>query len=347
MKVVDLVQDSPRSQGQQIGECFRKQIRSLFHDRLARLTEFESDSNKVYKFLSRCISFHEKYSKSLFEEMKGIAEASELSIEEIILLNGYTDIMDLFLSKTVNSGCTAFTVQGKLASEIFLGQTWDFYKNDKDYVLLLRVKKNDTQALIFTLTGCLGLIGFNNRGIGVAINNIFSIDPKEGVVLPVIIRNILYQDKLENAISCLMDAELISGHHYLIGGTNGRFASIETTGKHKKIVYLSEDIYVHTNHYKFEELKPFERPVDSQSSTFERHNRMEKLLKASSSIDDDILKKYLADHENSPYSICVHNLPEGVETGGAVIMNLSKRYAWFLKGNPCQEKFCLYSLNDK
>jgi len=62
--------------------------------------------------------------------------------------------------------------------------------------------------------------------------------------------------------------------------------------------------------------------------------------------DNSCLHRIVKSHEQSPYSICVHNFPEGIYTCGAIIMRLDSGKMHVVKGNPCQGEFQIFSFKE-
>src|SRR5690606_38222947 len=117
----------------------------------------------------------ERFDRDLHEELCGIAEGADLRPEDIVVLNHYTDLRDIDpdaalgrppggagpIGPRTEDGCTALWI--KAAAGPVLAQTWDMHATAMPYVMLLEVPEIDGApgALLFSLTGCLGMCGVN------------------------------------------------------------------------------------------------------------------------------------------------------------------------------------------
>ena len=82
-----------------------------------------------------------------------------------------------------------------------------------------------------------------------------------------------------------------------------------------------------------------------------RHKQMESLLLKYKPLDVEKMKNILCNHENHPQSICRHSdnsLPEYQQTTTktSMIMDLKEPSIWYSNGNPCENNFRKYSLNN-
>src|SRR5690606_1302049 len=120
-----------------------------------------------------CLEEHRAYSPELVAELEGIAEATGLGLAELVIMNGFTDFIDVVANHEhagalhpvgthAADNCTAFIVSNSAAVEGqgFIGQTWDMHDTATPFVILLRGRPANRPAfLVFTVTGCVGMIG--------------------------------------------------------------------------------------------------------------------------------------------------------------------------------------------
>ncbi|CAI6091353.1 unnamed protein product [Clonostachys chloroleuca] len=102
------------------------------------------------------------------DEIRGIADGSGHDIVDIVALNVRTEIaFGLF-----SDGCTSLSWHGKEGGK--LGQNWDWMPEQKQNLLILRIKGDGKRPSIAMVTeaGIIGKIGFNDHGVGVCLNAI-------------------------------------------------------------------------------------------------------------------------------------------------------------------------------
>ena len=128
------VSGRPQSMGQCFGEEFAAEIRELTALRMDRLVDFvrKYDADRrigredVLELSRRTVAAHRRFDAAIWEEFCGIARSAGLSVEELLIGNGFTDFRDfvLFQSKALRRGrpghvgeCTAFLVPGECADK--------------------------------------------------------------------------------------------------------------------------------------------------------------------------------------------------------------------------------------
>ena len=194
---------TPYQMGYTHGERFRDEIRR-FTDERVRLcgslewTGRQLPRNAVIALAEACVAEHQAYAPDLMEELQGIADATGLSLAELVINNGFTDFIDTIYNlgditvpartpPLVADNCTAFMVPASrsAAGNAYFGQTWDMHASATPYVILIQGQPDDAPSfLTFTVTGCVGMIGMNSAGITVGVNNLMATDGQIGVTWP-------------------------------------------------------------------------------------------------------------------------------------------------------------------
>lgn len=345
MKVLELrAEDTPRQRGHMHGEEYRHQIAELADIRTelcVAIGAYRGDDD-VLEAAGKHLDVLQRFDEGLFEEMAGIAEGAGVAPERVVVLNHYTDLRDLepaALEAPGEDDCSALwtrTAWGGL-----LGQTWDMHGSAMPYVMMLRVPPREQDgaqlpgAWVFTITGCLGMTGMNDAGIGITINNLKSVDAQVGVIWPALVRRVLQERDVEAARDVVLNAPLGSGHHYLVASSDRAFG-IETSGKLRKVVFdTAADSYVHTNHCLDEEVAAASQ-VSPESTTRVRYDWLSRSIAERPVEDRDDLWRRLGSHDGYPRSICTHMAspaaPHAMLTCGALVMDLASRSLWAAPG---------------
>ena len=102
-------------------------------------------------------------------------------------------------------------------------------------------------AVVQTTAGCLGQIGMNEAGIGIGINNLTSYG-KPGVTWNFVVRKALQQTDFDDAVECVLDAELAGGHNYTLIGPDGKGVNVEAMPGSVSISEVEDSPFVHSNH---------------------------------------------------------------------------------------------------
>jgi isopenicillin-N N-acyltransferase like protein len=372
------VSGAPADMGRQHAAAYPTEIQELTEDRLRlssdkNWTGQELARQEVLALGQACLPYHEAYAPELMAELRGMSDVTGLSLTELIILNGFTDFIDTIYSTDATTlphlarplsppespsvslealqlaahpaadNCTAFIVSPDATAEKqgFLGQTWDMHETATPYLLLLRGKpERGPHFLTFTIIGCVGMIGLNEAGIAIGINNLVAGDGRLGVTWPFVIRKVLAQDNLADALACITQAHLAGGHNYLLADATGRGYNVEAMASRYHVQEVQTGALVHTNHCLIAQNIDVERArlPKSRASSETRLDRGEELLNRQQLTLTD-LTNLTRDH-SAVNGICVHpEEPFYVESCGAAIMRPATREFWAVWGRPCENEF--------
>lgn len=365
------VSGTPYELGYTHGRAFAKEIGALTEERLHLSCDpfwtggQEATLEEVLALGQACLRYHQEFDPVLMEEMQGMADATSIGVNELVIMNGFTDFVDVIANPAVlhhhrsaavtpgedfdGGGCTAFVVAPSAAADGqgYLGQTWDMHSTATPYVTLLEVRPDAGPSLLtFTITGCVGMIGMNEHGVAVGINNLLGADGRPGVHWVYVVRKMLAQRTVEHALAVLRGAHLSGAHNYLLmgpdagGEVHGYNVEQMATRAHVTPV---KSVYAHANHCLIAEMTTVERPRKSVShaSTQARYSQAAAHLNSNSGrITLDSLMALTRRHEGDNLSVCAHVRPGyDVESSGACIMAPQTRQLWALWGNPCQNEY--------
>ena len=359
------ISGTPFEMGYQHGRTYTNEIRELAEERIhlssnKNWTGKELSRQEVMKLGEACLAHHQTYAPELREELHGMSEATGVGLTELVILNGFTDFIDTIYSLDPASmavatedekipvhpgvdNCTAFIVSPDATTEGygFYGQTWDMHATATPYVILLRGKPaNGLSFLTLTIIGCVGMIGMNEAGIAIGINNLVASDGQIGVTWPFVIRKALAQDNLDDALACITKAQLAGGHNYMLADAHGRGYNVEAMATRYHIEEVTEGALVHTNHCLISQNINVERArlPKSQASSETRLSEAQRLLSDGQITVDDLFA--LTRNHGASNGICTHpEEPFFVESCGAAIMRPATREMWAVWGNPCQNEY--------
>jgi isopenicillin-N N-acyltransferase-like protein len=324
-----LDQTDAAARGEAHGETWRAEIRELadIRTQLTLVRGSFRDRAQVLAVAQLHLPELARVEPDLHAELEGIARGAGITAAQAVVLNHYTDLRDIAPEEQPadDGGCTTLYVHGPEGPVI--GQTWDMHATAEPFVRLIRVapRGSGREVLCFTLTGCLGMTGMNERGVAVCINNLSCTDARVGMVWPALIRVLLAQASAAAAHELLMRTELSSGRFFMIADA-GDYFGVETTGRHKVLTQTgSRTAHVHTNHCFDPKLRQFER-VPAASTTFRRLELASTLYAQRRPDTARAMFEFLASHEGWPRSICSHvddaeGDPSASRTCGSMIMN--------------------------
>jgi len=326
--------------GHQHGEEFRQGIKELCEIRTELMLARNPALKRDLKGLAmEQFKVSEGFSPELAEELQGISEGSGLSLTDLVILNNYTDFRDIELPE---EGCS--TLHLGRDGKTFSGQTWDMHESAKNYVSVLHIPKgeNRPEALLFSLVGCVGMMGLNTTQNLIGVNNINTRNAQTGLIWPILIRKVLEHQSLKEMRKTLLSSPVTSGHNYLL--------SSPTIGEHWEITpEVSEKVSAldpgltgevfHTNHCLGEATGPLEMKESLSSTTFVRYGLLEGKIGEVQDVQQ--LKKLLMDHEGYPKSICSHYQSGATDpsmTCGGAVADFNDKYYSFWRGCPVYDQ---------
>lgn len=337
-----------------------------YHDAIHKFTEervrLSSDEHwtghslpraEILELAAACLDEHRAFAPELVEELQGMADATGLGLPELIIMNGFTDFIDLVFSVAKEKptatrpmdNCTAFLIPANATANGhgYFGQTWDMHSSAMPYVLLIEGRPADgIPFLTFTTTGCVGMIGMNAAGIAVGINNIMGGDGQIGVTWPFVVRKMLAQSTIEDALEVLTSAKLAGSHNYLLFDKHSQGYNIEAMSSRFEVEPLDDAPIVHTNHCLVPRNKEVERerPEKSLESSLHRLSRGQELFEQRP-LSVALLMEATRDEE----AICVQDDPElHVATCGAAIMSPATGEFWAVQGLPNENEYERFAL---
>ncbi|KAI1331704.1 acyl-coenzyme A:6-aminopenicillanic acid acyl-transferase-domain-containing protein [Xylariaceae sp. FL0255] len=317
---------TPMEIGLQHGTQAKVQVHSCieFYKRLflkASKLEWPKVQEIAYGFGSTVKSRWPDY----YEEMRGIAEGSGVSVLDILALNIRTEIA----FGKFSDGCTALSLNTEKHG--FLAQNWDWNPEQKRNLVIMKINSPKQPAIqMVTEAGIIGKIGFNSNGVGVLLNAIRAegMDPTR---LPVhlALRSALESQSAREALAQLEACGMASPAHILIADATEAFGCEFTSKTAVAIRPDEKNRIVHTNHL----LLDHPGVVDTawlKDSPF-RLKRMTELSSGSGESTFEEVSDFFKDRENAPAAICRSG---DIETLFNIVMDLKQKRAVVTLGMP-------------
>ncbi len=352
LRVLEL-SGTPFEMGYKHGQAFKEDIVAFTHERVKlsgdpKWSGQDLSRQEVLALAKACVDEHERYAPHSLDELRGIGEATGLSLAELVIVGGFTDFVDLVYSTHSSKvpahagadNCTAFLVPNEVSAtqKGFYGQTWDMHDSATPHVVMLRGKpESKPEFLAFTTVGCVGMIGMNSEGVAIGINNLGGADGQVGVTWPFVIRKALEQSTADDALACITDAKLAGAHNYLLMDRTGKGYNVEAMPTQTHITELSDEPLVHTNHCLTSSTCSVERTREptSQASSEARLTRGHDLLSKGNLTEEDLQAA-----TRDPDAICVTSKPpHHVESCGAAIMRPATGEFWAVWGLPSENEY--------
>lgn len=342
---------APRERGRAYGEAARPLIQGMVEEHLAFL-EFSAayvlgatlTRAEILQVSDQYLPACERFASDLVDEVRGIAEASNVPFAQVFSLNTFIDLADMVRPETAGNylaslvtpqpdtnhrlpfteqrlplrqvnlgGCTSFGAMAPATRDgkVYLGQTFDTKAIFEPYICALDFDacsdvsgKPLPSAVVATFAGIVGCAGINNVGVGVVINHLHTHDARPGVPFPFAVRKMLQAGNAGAALEQLAHGEPASGIHYLVGD-DIELRGAETSATCFEILAPRDGILSHANHCDASALQEIEIAPTVYSLC--RGNRAQEMLAAHiGQIDAHTLVEIASDHIGADDTICSH-----------------------------------------
>lgn len=303
---------------------------------------------------------------ALFDEMTGIAAGAGVMDAEILALNARTEILPptypaepaadwaRILDHNRAAGiadwgeCTALAVlpAGSREGKTWLAQNWDWIGAQRAALVLLRVTDEQGRRLLtLTEAGMLAKIGLNDRGFGVCLNILRSVDDglSPGVPVHVLLRHLLSCDDVAAAGATAQSLGHGASSNILVADRGGHAAAIELSPRGVAVLAPQGGTLAHTNHFLDAAQAAHAAALNPLASTVQRLDcALAHAARAPLGREDIVA--LLRDTSGGAFSVCRSPdpalLPEvRIETVAGVVMDLEERVMWVAPEVPARVAF--------
>ena len=324
--------------GQRARDLIQKNIAET--DRWVRQT-YHSGAKRLERHYQNNLAFLEKSRPELLEELRGIADGSGFSFQEIIRLN----LQIYFTLKWLAPECSQFckVVQDRNGqSTTFAGKTRDNSAGPRESVVLMRTYDSGLKMIEVGFAGIVTGPGnvLTNRRISVTSSGVWSprlpVDPADfltGEVLPDTHRLARTISSLDEAAQYLQTLPRASGMNYIVSVP--KEMRLFSLNAREVMSRTMAGAVCATNHYPFERWEELSYLEYEYPSTHYRFRRITQLLPSARTVKD--FWEILSDHRDFPQnSVCRHPLKgAGSWTTYGALSVVEEETMYVVFGNPC------------
>jgi len=350
IRLLDL-DGTPYERGFVVGKNLRPMVLETIDRWKYRLeVQYRMDADALIKqFLENTnfVKAIDNWGPHLIDEVRGISEGAGIDFDTIFALQ-CMDKQWWWLPESAKQqagGCSTLGCFREGETPAFLAQNMDIPNIFTGLEVLLRIKHPESQieSLIYTFAGMIALCGLNNQPLGICCNTLITLNHSvDGYPVSFIVRSVLEQPSLEDAIEFIRKIKHASGQYYTIGDDD-RVVSLECSANKvsRHVPYEGACRVYHTNHPLVnDDLIVPSLQGSRRSTTHARFDYVEgRMRDRDSSVNIDKIRYILSSHEGP---VCVHssNQPGGGFTFGLLIYRLSKPPELYLAtGPPCSNEF--------
>jgi isopenicillin-N N-acyltransferase-like protein len=327
------ISGGPLDRGLQYGEQAKERIATSIDIYSRSLNDLGLRKDQILELASSFIHKITDWAPDLVDEMRGIAKGASVSLDEIMLINARTEILQLaergenFVDNH-SDGCTGAIIMPKLSAngEIIHGQNWDWNEECINNTIVLRVlRDNGPNLLTFTEAGGLARSGLNSAGISITANYLkCDQDYKTlGIPLPFIRRRALECRYYSDAIRFVATTKKSGANNMMLASSEGMGINFECAPDESfALLPDSDGLIVHANHWQhvsaLSKLK--DTGISWSPDSFYRDYRVkENLLSLNRKLTPKDLKAAFFDKFGAPFSVCVPPYTENENDPGATV----------------------------
>lgn len=339
------------------GQMLKVEIGELIEKWKNHFSKTKKETDQMIEDFFKYANFEKSiksWTPDLYEEIKGIADGSERSFQEVMLLN-LLDEFWVWLDDPANHHCSNIGVASVNGSTSYVAQNMDIDSYTDGYQTLFRVKKTSTipEQLILSHPGLIALNGMNSSGVGMVMNTIMQLNASnKGLPVAFIVRKVLSMTNKDEIISFLTSVNHASGQSYIVG-IRGEVFNYEASAN-KVVLHDPKNengsVY-HTNHpIVNNDVKPTQRhmvyapelaehQLPLLSNTYIRIEALKKRVKNKDQITDETIKEALKSKDNPFHPICRANYGRGFTFASTIMTLTGQPFLQVTAGPPDESEY--------
>jgi isopenicillin-N N-acyltransferase-like protein len=309
----------------------------------------------VTDFARRYESVIAEHDAAFVAEMRGIAAGAAVGFDDILAINVRTEIL-YGLGVIRPAECSSFAAlpNAVKSGHTLIGQNWDWHPAASECCVVLSIEQSPKPSILTVVeAGLLAKFGMNSKGVGVAMNALATdIDRGElGIPVHILLRSVLSSENLSDAVRVVTGSHRASSGNYLIASREGSAVNLECAPGGSERVFAFEPeagLLAHANCFSEEAAGIRDETARLRPGGKVRKSAMEgKLRERAGNLTPAGMMLALADHTNSPDSICrhpidsIHPLNQEV-TVASVVTDLDTADMWIADGPPCEVPYQKY-----
>ena len=336
------LEGEPRERGRQLGELmgdltgyYLSELRKDVGERASR----PMSEGELLAWLAPRAAFAASVAPELDEEVRGFAEAAQISYEMAFAINSGNEMNDLAVSR----GSSTFALPSKhclsivipagqsATGNVLLAQTWEGPRVTPP-PWLITAREGRVSSVWLTTPGWFGGTGVNSFGVGSVQTAVVLADPPLGLGYSYIARRMLQQRSVDAAAQSAVEYPSPSGGRYVV--SDGiKVVDAELAGELRGSFPVPGWLATHA-HFDEPSYTAMRAPGDRRDSLW-RTSRILERCKAAAPVEPLDVFGLFADHEgrDDGGTVCLH--AGGVAALGTIVIEPVERRVWASVGSPC------------
>jgi isopenicillin-N N-acyltransferase-like protein len=327
-----VISGKPRDRGKQYGNKFKEAIREFLDKEIYRpFAKGAVQKKRLLQYAGQCTKEIKKYSPILMDELEGMAEATELPVEALVLSNLHEEVH--YQLPLPVEHCTALAAGPPDTGDghTYVGQNWDWMESvyGKSSVLLWR-RREGPSVLAYAYPGLWVGAGLNSAGVALCWTSAGGSGPGPAVGIPsyLLIAQMLYADSLKEAIGEARSAKLAGWFTFVLADSKGNLANVEGSPKELAV----EESKGHLVRVGYGTRQMTGTPKGQKVKRHPQCRRMCDLLAgAKGKLDRGSIQSFFGDHKST---ICKHN-----GTLDSMLFDCTRKQAYVSRGPGCSGRW--------
>lgn len=335
---------TPYEIGRQWGEGCKESILKISENICNGMAVFyQASKEEVVSNAMKFLPAVQEFDPYLVEIMRGQADATGLSLEEIFTQKCFNELT--FYYNNISGLCTSFAATGKATQDgkTILGQNIDFLPGSP--IDLLKIHHANGLVQFILSFSNSSEFTFSSAGIGMCANATIGQDYSFNLPVGCYLPRVMREKNIHDAMDILKRVARGLGY-YQLADINGHMSGIESIHNDFELLYPERDMLLHSNHYLTERFKEVDTAPQLQPDSYHRLDRIRSLVDQHyGHINIEIVMKVLADHDHHPNSICRHidpTVPISSATLASFIMVPAEGAIYIAAGHPCEYEYVRY-----
>ncbi len=333
---------SPRERGRVYGRRFAVAIREFLDTQIyGDFAKEKAKRDELLRYAGACLKPIRQLSTELIDELEGMAEGSELRLEEHVLITLHEELWHRGVIPSVDH-CTAVAIGPPATCDghTYVGESWDWFAQLYGKSQMLLWKRADGPSVIcYSYPGLWTGAGMNSAGIALCWTSAFDKSipgPAVGVPSYALIAHLLYQPTLEAVEEEAKRAAQAGWFTFVMADGKGRLLNIEGSPRRMATEWgrgAMARVYYGT-------LEMTRTPAGQPIECHPQCARMRELLDgANGRIDLATVERFFGDHETR--WICKH-----FGSIDAMVFDTTSRQAHVTRGPGCLAQWKSFSFEE-
>lgn len=290
-------------------------------------------TEEKYAFASKCLEEYKKYFPEILEEIQGIADGNEVSVQTL------HSILFCMYCFEFDNKCTCFAFSTD--NEIIFARNSDFLVSLEKLYMNCIYHLKDSYSFNANTTAYVQMEdGVNEHGLAVGLTFVYPKIRKPGLNSGMLVRYLLEKCKTTNdAVTELHRLPIASAQTITIADKDGEIAVVECNPENIVVIKpeQNEQFVATANNFNSPQMQPYRNPEIDDWRSIDRYQTAYKALKNN---NENYSIQFAQSVLAGKYGfMCQYDRKKNADTVWSVVYDLKRKQIWRVEGNPSRKKF--------